>query len=312
MSYSKNLGNVKGKTGAFVKPRVVNRGEIGYENDRTTIRWELKNEGDTDSALEDTIIRPIYYTPYVENNDPGVLKWKAPDDMEGVAVPDNIILPKGEPGIPGVNIEAIPNYDIDDDIDRILYHYMGESGEGGNLTEGTIFLILDKPDPNNLEATSPIAYVYDKENDTYTETIEEVYEDVVDPETGEPVIDEQTGEVEQQPVYITGVNEETGEPEQQIKTITTRNYNYIRNAFTKIEHPIDLTNYYTKEQTYSQTEIDAFFGQIAVTQQRIIDIIDTGLNQFIMDIDVSVEATENEEESLEENPEEPPEQNNGD
>jgi len=312
MSYSKNLGNVKGKTGAFVKPRVVNRGETGYENDRTTIRWELRNEGDSDSALEDTIIRPIYYIPYVDPNDPEVLKWKVPEGMEGIAIPNNITLPKGEPGIPGVNIEAIPNYNIDDDIDRIIYHYTGESGEGGDLIEGTIFLILDKPDPNNPDITSPIAYVYDKENDTYIETIEEVYEDVINPETGEPVIDENTGEVEQQPVYITVTNEETGEPEQQIKTITTRNYNYIRNSFTKIEHPIDLTNYYTKEQTYNKDEIDNFFGQIAVIQQRIIDVIDTGLNQFVIDVDVSSEVIENEEEPSEENPEEPPEEDNGD
>lgn len=245
MAYSKDLGNVKGKTGAFVKPKEVIRAPD--DPSKTIIKWELKNEGN-EETISDSEIQTVYFIPYIDNDDPYTLKWRA--NIDGIGTIDSMPLPRGQAGIPGVNIEVIPSYtDITDDLDRIRYHYNGEYGNKTNyeqIEEGTIFLILNNPDPNDSTQFSPIAYVYDKERDTY--------------------------------------NGETPD--------------YRDDAFISIEHPIDLTNYYSKAETYSREEISDMFGQIVETQDRIINILSRGLIQFEVE-------TEIEEPDINTTPEEP-------
>ena len=172
MSYSKDLGNVKGRTGAFVKPRVLDSTE-NPDKTKIVIKWELIDTETYDSVIPNTEIIPLYFEPYGEN---GMLKWIP--NIEGITPPAPIELPKGDPGIPGVNIEPISNYspavDENDDIRRIVYHYNGASGDKKNeeLVEGTIFLILDKVDPNDSSKNAPIAYVYDKESDILTGNVD--------------------------------------------------------------------------------------------------------------------------------------------
>lgn len=269
MSYSKDLGNVKGRTGAFVKPRVLNS-EENPDNTKTIIKWELFDTEIYNESIPDTIIAPIYYFPKKSENDPYTIVWEARSGASN-SMPEPMSLPQGAPGIPGVNIEPISNYspavDENDDIRRIVYHYNGASGDKKNeeLVEGTIFLILDKVDPNDSSKNAPIAYVYDKESDILTGNVD-----------------------------LVTVQDANGQ-----------DISYNRNAFIKIENPINLTNYYTKDEVYNKTEIREKLEIIGYTQERIKAVLDNGLNEFsIIDLNASVEATSDEEET--------PEENNGD
>ena len=227
MSYSKDLGNVKGKTGAFVKPKKVVQDST--DPSKTVIQWEVKDAG-SQEIIADSVIQTVYFTPYVDPSDPYTLKWRS--NVNGIPPINSMELPRGQAGISGINIETIPSYSgVTDDLDRIRYHYNGSGGlKNGydEIEEGTIFLILNNPDPNDPTQYSPIAYVYDKERDTY--------------------------------------NGDTPD--------------YRDSAFIAIEQPIDLNNYYSKQETYSKTEINNMFGQIAETQDRIINILDSGLLKF--------------------------------
>lgn len=305
MAYSKNLGRVKGNTGSFVKPNA----ETEAPN-KVNIKWTLEDEernadGTIKAEIQDTSIEVPYYVPVISERDPYTLVWKLNTDetipaeykpnlqnsSHELFKPPAMKLPRGEKGMAGLSVEPIPEYasiveqykvnnpNINEYIARIKIHYnepnaQDEQGNQINLygkariEEGILFLMTENIDNETINPKkAPIAYVYEQSMD---ETVKDGNGDDL---TEEITVTEQVMRLNPDGSIKRDNN---GSPIIDLVQVTktVKKYQYLEKAFIKIESPIDLTDYYTKDDVYNKSQIDCRLGTITEKTESTLGLLD--------------------------------------